>query len=78
MSVKVQRMNEREPVGKVVHIHVWVENDSGPSAHEGHELTLSEGERFVGIAMVLVNDRDGKGNASNPKQIEDEAGFLMQ
>ena len=65
-------------MGKVVHIHVWVENDSGPSAHEGHQLTLSEGERFVGIAMVLVNDRDEKGNASNHKQIEDETGILMQ
>ena len=42
------------------HVHITVEvygNDS-PFGYEEHKLTLSDHERFIGIAMVLTSDKD--------------------
>ena len=62
----------------VINIIVSVQNDNGQSAHEGHELTLQEGERFAGIAYVLINDRDETDNAQHSKPIKVEDGILLQ
>lgn len=51
---------------------------NGQFGHEEHQLTLKEGERFVGFAMVVVSERDETGNDAQSKQIKDESGILMQ
>ena len=62
----------------VINIIVSVQNDNGQSAQEGHQLTLQDGERFVGIAYVLVNDRDETASVQHSKPIKVEDGILLQ
>ena len=50
---------------------------NGQYGHEVHKLTLQEGERFVGFAMVIVNEKDEKENIQHLKQLEDEHGILI-
>ena len=51
---------------------------NGQFGHEEHQLTLQEGERFVGFAMVIVKSAELAENDANSKQIDDESGILIQ
>ena len=50
---------------------------NGQFGHEEHQLTLKEGERFVGFAMVLVSE-DSTGDDQHLKPLDDESGILIQ
>ena len=61
------------------HVHITVEvygNDS-PFGYEEHKLTLSDDERFIGIAMVLTSDKDEE-DAPILKPIDKESDILIQ
>ena len=51
---------------------------NGQFGHEEHQLTLQEGERFVGFALVLVNEKDEKESVQPLKPIDDESHILIQ
>ena len=50
---------------------------NGLFGHEEHQITLQEGERFVGFAMVIVNENDEKENIQHLKQLEEEHGIRI-
>ena len=52
--------------------------NNGQYGHEVHQLTLQEGERFVGFAMVIVNEKDEKESVQPLKPIDDESRILIQ
>ena len=51
---------------------------NGRFGHEEHQLTLEEGERFVGFAMVIVKEKDEKESVQPLKPIDDESRILIQ
>lgn len=61
---------------QVVNIYIQLENN-GQFAHEEHELTLSEGETFIGVAMVLGSEQT-TGTDQHLKPIDDESNRLLQ
>ena len=46
---------------------------NGQFGHEEHQLTLKEGERFVGFAMVVVSERDERETTLNLSKLRTRA-----
>ena len=60
-----------------VHITVEVYGSNSPLGYEEHKLTLSDHERFIGIAMVLTSDKDEE-DAPILKPIDKESDIVLQ